>query len=181
MVAQERRVEPVDELVFPEGPVDDELPALIDPQLRRRSDLVQEVRCLCEIGGRVLLPRRVDRDRVPPPVPRDSRHAALEPAPHLGLSQNENRHFTLCLQGCGRFHARKNGEPPFHRQTLPHRVRNRRRRSPHPFHPPLSDARDDGRHSLELTSLRVFEELLCGYHLHFFPRNQLLVRRPVVR
>ena len=35
LIAQERRVEPVDELVFPEGPVDDELPALIDPQLRR--------------------------------------------------------------------------------------------------------------------------------------------------
>ena len=28
------------------------------------------------------------------------------------LSQNENHHFTLCLQGCGRFHARKIGEPP---------------------------------------------------------------------
>ena len=45
--------------------------------------------------------------------------------------------------------------------------------------PPLSDARDAERHGLELTSLRVFEELLCGYHLHFFPRNRLLVRRPV--
>ena len=28
------------------------------------------------------------------------------------LSRNENHHFTLCLQGCGRFHARKIGEPP---------------------------------------------------------------------
>ena len=28
------------------------------------------------------------------------------------LSRNENHHFTLCLQGCGRFHARKSGEPP---------------------------------------------------------------------
>jgi hypothetical protein len=26
--------------------------------------------------------------------------------------QNRNRHFTLCLQGCDRFHARKTGEPP---------------------------------------------------------------------
>ena len=33
---------------------------------------------------------------------------------------------------------------------------------------------------LELTSLRVFEKLLCGYHLRIFTRNQLLVRRPVV-
>ena len=28
------------------------------------------------------------------------------------LSRNENHHSTLCLQGCGRFHARKIGEPP---------------------------------------------------------------------
>ena len=28
------------------------------------------------------------------------------------LSRNENHHFTLCLQGCARFHARKIGEPP---------------------------------------------------------------------
>jgi len=28
------------------------------------------------------------------------------------LSRNENHHFTPCLQGCGRFHARKIGEPP---------------------------------------------------------------------
>ena len=28
------------------------------------------------------------------------------------LSQTENHHFALCLQGCDRFHPRKNGEPP---------------------------------------------------------------------
>ena len=39
---------------------------------------------------------------------------------------------------------------------LPHRVRNRRRRSPHPLHPPLTYARDDGRRGWA-TSLRVFE------------------------
>ncbi len=32
------------------------------------------------------------------------------------LSQNENHHFTLCLQGCGLFHARKIREPPSHIQ-----------------------------------------------------------------
>ena len=32
---------------------------------------------------------------------------------------------------------------------------------------------------LGLTSLRVFEKLLCGYHLRVFTGNQLLVRRPV--
>ena len=81
MVAQKRRIEPVDEPVFPEGPVDDELPALLDPQLRRRSDLAQKTRYFSESRGRVLLPRRVDRERIPPPVPRDSRDAPLEPAP----------------------------------------------------------------------------------------------------
>ena len=30
------------------------------------------------------------------------------------LSQNENHHFTLCLQGCGRFHARKLGNLQAH-------------------------------------------------------------------
>ena len=81
MVAQKRRIEPVDEPVFPEGPVDDELPALLDPQLRRRSDLAQKTRYFSESRGRVLLPRRVDRERIPPPVPRDSRDAPLELAP----------------------------------------------------------------------------------------------------
>ena len=42
---------------------------------------MQEIRYFSEIGGRVLLSRRVDRDRVPPPVPRDPRDSPLEPAP----------------------------------------------------------------------------------------------------
>ena len=31
------------------------------------------------------------------------------------MPQSENRHFALCLQWCARFHARKNGEPPYSR------------------------------------------------------------------
>ena len=31
MVAQKRRINPIDEALFPEGPVDDELPALLTP------------------------------------------------------------------------------------------------------------------------------------------------------
>ena len=34
------------------------------------------------------------------------------PQPDFHLTQNENRHFSLCLQGCSRFRARKIGEPP---------------------------------------------------------------------
>ena len=54
---------------------------MLDLQLRRRSDLVQEARYCREGRGRVLLSSRVDRDRVPPPVPRDPRDVPLEPAP----------------------------------------------------------------------------------------------------
>ena len=39
-------------------------------------------------------------------------NAPAFPQPDFHLPQNENRHFTLCLQGCARFHARKIGEPP---------------------------------------------------------------------
>ena len=39
-------------------------------------------------------------------------NACAFPTPDFHLSQNENRHFTLCLQGYDRFHARKIGEPP---------------------------------------------------------------------
>lgn len=39
-------------------------------------------------------------------------NAPAFPRQDFHLSQNENRHFTLCLQGCARFHARKIGEPP---------------------------------------------------------------------
>ncbi len=40
------------------------------------------------------------------------RNGSTFPQPNFHLAQNENRHFTLCLQGCGGFHARKIGEPP---------------------------------------------------------------------
>ncbi len=47
---------------------------------------------------------------------RDSRppngNASAFPQTDFHLRRNENRHFTLYLQGCGDFHASKNGEPP---------------------------------------------------------------------
>jgi len=38
--------------------------------------------------------------------------------PDFHLRRSANRHFTLCLQGCGNFHARKIGEPPRQRAML---------------------------------------------------------------
>ena len=35
-----------------------------------------------------------------------------KPEVDFHLTQNENCHFTICLLGGGRFHARKSGEPP---------------------------------------------------------------------
>ena len=71
---------------------------------------------------------------------RDGRFQLL----YLGLTQNENCHFTLCLLGCGRFHARKIGGPPINHNardsaertatsyvlTLRARVRHQTRQAP---------------------------------------------------
>jgi len=43
-----------------------------------------------------------------------TRSASALLASDFHLTQNGNRHFTLCFQGCGDFHASKNGEPPIH-------------------------------------------------------------------
>ena len=50
-------------------------------------------------------PRRTVRASTRRPTPQ--RHTA-----DFHLTQKGNRHFTLCFQGCGDFHASENGEPP---------------------------------------------------------------------
>ncbi|MBQ4200378.1 MAG: hypothetical protein II649_10935, partial [Kiritimatiellae bacterium] len=43
---------------------------------------------------------------------RTTRNASALLSPDFHLTQNGNRHFSLCFQGCDVFHASKIGEPP---------------------------------------------------------------------
>ena len=62
MVAQKRRIEPVDEPVFPEGPVDDELPAVARIFIAAESPFHPQG----ENGNRTISPRNKGVINIPP-------------------------------------------------------------------------------------------------------------------
>ena len=58
----------MNELVFPEGVVDEQLPSLFDLQLRRSRNPFKDAGDLAEDPSCRALPRREDRENPPPSV-----------------------------------------------------------------------------------------------------------------